>query len=338
MMKVVVETDTHLPTTAYQSWIIEPWESNLEIDVAQDRKETQHDPETNEYYGSFTNWGSCRHTIDPSGEDKKIYVGINVKTPEGDRIELYIFEDESQLATWMTAPESFQGTPLLFKQRIGTFTADPDDDKDRELTRVWRALLAALRSQSLEGFKLLTDTNDLVKSADALQKDGYKLSQEAFNLVEKAWPSFGAIYFYMDTEAKRLKELKLDDRELGEQAKTVITTILHATEYANLTRLMKENNWEATLAHMAITGDAIGLLMQRITSATDRARTIGKKAEKQHKQIIDSLTDSLNADLQFFKSYGNRREIPLKSTEGVRFINAKRKVDALETNLNYYQD
>lgn len=326
-MKAVIQLNTQLPARVHEGWIINPWESNLEIHVLEDRKETKYDAQTNTYYGEFTYWGDTNYSLTPSKDDKKVYVGVDVKA-EAEEINLFILEDESTLANWLMDPLGYKGIPLDFKQREGTFTVNPSGDI--ELRRIWGALWAALHAESVTGYKLLSDTLDLFRSANSLQRDGYKLSLEAEKLVDKAWPSFGAIYGFMDSEAERLKALKPSDKELQDEARKAIQIILRDVKYSELTALMAENNWESNLANMAISGEAINLLLENIAQVNAKVEKLGSRANGN----IVALKKALESDLQFFQSYSNRGQILLKSREGAQFVEARNRLAALQTNLN----
>jgi hypothetical protein len=133
----------------------------------------------------------------------------------------------------------------------------------------------------------------------------------------------------MDSEVEKLNAQKPAEKELSEAAKKVAQTILRDVKYEQLTKIMMESDWETNLANMAISGEAIKLLISNIESVTSRVNQLGQKADKS----IISLSRSLESDLQFFQNYGNRGEILLKSKEGTQFIEARRKLAALETNI-----
>ncbi|MCW3998653.1 MAG: Hsp70 family protein [Candidatus Bathyarchaeota archaeon] len=332
VMKSIIELDTQLPARLHESWLLDPWECHLEIHVLQDideeNNETKFDSKTETYYGNFAYWGDTEYALKPSGAEKKLFFAIDVKTPEADKIQLFIFENESQLANWLMSPDGSQGTPLQFRQRQGPYTIKPEGDI--ELQRAWSAIWAALRGESVEGFKLISDATDLFRSAVSLREDGYKLSAETTRLVDEAWPSFGPIYFYMRDHAEEFKKQNLGDKELLETSKTVAQAIIHDGKfYPELEKVMRDNNWEAALANMAISTEAIGKLIAKIEDAIGKAAGLKQKAG----DTILRLASALESDLQFLKAHGNQ-EILLKSEEGSRFIQATQRVQAVLTNLN----
>jgi len=324
-IKTLIELDTQLPARVHQSLTANPWEANFEIHVLQD-KEAKYDSESDTYYGDFTNWGYTSYPLNPCRDEKKVYVGIDANK-ELDEIQLFLFEDESILANWITDPIGFKGLPLRFVQKGGVFPINPPEGA--ETTRLWAALWRAIFVESSSGYKLLHDTLSLFFSANTLQKDGYKLSSEASAFLDKVSPSFGPIYAFMDSEVEKLNAQKPAEKELSEAAKKVAQTILRDVKYEQLTKIMMESDWETNLANMAISGEAIKLLISNIESVTSRVNQLGQKADKS----IISLSRSLESDLQFFQNYGNRGEILLKSKEGTQFIEARRKLAALETNI-----
>jgi hypothetical protein len=338
VLKCVIELNKQLPAIVHNSWTVLPWESNLAISIIQDKdKETKYDADSDSYYGAFTHWGDCSHCLNPSKEDKNVYIGVNILTSEGERIELFIFEQESDFANWLADPEKYKGTPLLFKQQTDEITVTIDNgNRNPEVARVW----AALRAQSPSLFRLMTDTYQLVSSAASLQKGGFRISEETTGLVNKAGPLMYTIYCYMDDEVEKLAKQKLPETELNVQVKSLVAAILACRQYADLSEIMNGGNWEANMAHLKITVDAVNMLVTGIQTVLKQANVLdqqGKQIRAEDAQALATLKSLLSSDLQFFKNIASRKDlILLKSPEGDHFIECQHRVEALAKLVEYY--
>jgi molecular chaperone DnaK (HSP70) len=339
-LKPVIELTTHLPANVYNTWVVLPWESNIEIKMLEDTKETEYDPKSNSYYGVFTYWGHCSYALTPSKDKKNIYVGMSMGTreaPEGQRTDLFVFESESDLADWLHSPRKYKGTPLLFGRKAEQQKIENRSDGNDQEDRVWEAL----RAQSPSLFSLLIETYQLVISAVSLEKSGFKISEKTSGLVDKASPNFGAIYSYVDSAVNRIKELKLSDAELNQEVKAVVTTVTTCREYTELSELMRTSDWENNMAQLTITVEAVGLLVRNIGAAIDQAHKLLQRTEEiepQDKPVIPNLINILSSDLQFFQRFVDRGEsILLKSAEGASFTQTKHRLEILQNRIEYYK-
>jgi hypothetical protein len=317
---------------------VRPWEWNQDKTIIHDKKDqTKYDADSDSYYGAFTHWGDCSHCLNPSKDDKNIYVGINILTSEGERMELFIFEQESDLANWLVDPQKYNGTPLVFKQQIGEIAVPLDiiGDMNPELLRVW----AALRAQSPSLFRLMTDTYQLVRSAASLEKAGFKISEETTGLVNKAGPLMYAIYCYLDAEAEKIAKQSLPEAELNVQVKNLVAGVLAAHQYVELSEIMNSGDWETNMAHLKITVDAVNKLVTAIQAALQQANVLEQRSDIAAKdaQVLAKLKSLLNSDLQFFRSIAARKDtILLRSPEGDHFIESQHRIEAVAKLAEYY--
>jgi molecular chaperone DnaK (HSP70) len=338
-IKTVIDLHKQLPANVSETWTIEPWESNLTIQVLQDISgETKYNAERDEYYGKYNYWGEYSYALKPSKETRSFSMGLAVNV-EIDHVEAFIFESESELATWLVDPEKYTGTPLKVAARRYPITIDGFEElypAPPNQDRVW----AAIRYRAPTIMKTIFETYNLCNSVMSLQNAGYKISEEISGLVGKTQNLLKIIYGLVSSEVDRISKLDLSETKLDEQVDTAVKRILASSQYMDLSQLMTQD-WETNMEHLAITTESVAQLCSNIDTIFKIAEQLwhdqGSKISDKDQAIIDNLRNKLTSDLKFFEHFSNgRKSILLKSTPGNRFIDSKNRVEILKSHIAFY--
>jgi hypothetical protein len=328
-IKPILERGGNLPLCGHKVFQVSPWEWDLHIDIIQDQKQTLSDHQSDANYSVFSYLAKCHYYPTFSEEARNVYFGFQIMPFEdNDHIELFAFENESDLADWLLYPEECSATPLLLQPRTGEIIVDTDSASDDVfVTRVW----GVYKAQS-NFFAVLQSSFDLLSLLS--QSDGY-LSEETARFKENVGTLLIQIYLKLDAEADRISKMSLFERDLEDTAKAVVDEISSGTIYTELKRIVTEDR----PGNLCVGAEGVKRLLTKIGIDVFKAKQIvvekSNELDSRHHQSVTKLINLLDGDWQRLVML-TKSGTPIIIEKESEFIKIKNRLDALDKFLEIY--
>lgn len=324
--KNLVDLNTQLPTTVWESWIVDPFEPSLTIQVLQDIEGLSHyDEEKSHFYGVYREWGRFQFAIPPSSAQKRYFIALTIS--EGmDKINVTVFESEVEVRRWLNDPTISKSLHIYtFKDTRTRITIDPQRGDGSEV-HVRKAL--QMRAPSV--YVLLYETYQLLLSASTLQRFGYRLSGDLNPITAISENFFRQIYTSCESKIKELAAKNLSDEELDVEAGKLADMLIRSRGYIELRRLIDSYEWKKMVGRLTLPEETMRKLGMEIAEVKVEAKRFldqhGGSIEIEGRTRIENLLSRLDSYQNLFQG---KSDVPLNSQTGECFIEAKRTLEEL---------